>query len=145
MAPSSPCALPGPCAGRPLEAQPAGTAQVIGRDGTRIMAATLTWRMQAEGAGTGWFFTMAFCKHMALDEGYVNDTNELNEYISDLVKDSKVDHEEMPAYSPTHQTDGIWTKDSEHLSNCDQTTHDEIVSLGIDSHGAAVNDRGGRS
>ena len=31
-------------------------AQVIGRDGTGIMAATLTWLMQAEGAGTGGFF-----------------------------------------------------------------------------------------
>jgi hypothetical protein len=38
--------LPGPCAGRLSEAQPAGAAQVIGRDGTRIMAATLTWRLQ---------------------------------------------------------------------------------------------------
>jgi len=61
MASSNPCALPGPCAGRPPEAQPAGAAQVIGRDGTWIMAATLTWRMQAEGAETGGFFTMAFC------------------------------------------------------------------------------------
>ena len=146
MAPRCPCALPGPCAGRLSEAQPAGAAQVIGRDGTRIMAATLTWLMQAEGAGTGGFFAMhpatddriqgvqawpkgydkgdimikapetkiphmfnlhglrgisgrTVDKHMALYEGYVNATNELNEYIFDLVKDGKVDHEEMPAYS----------------------------------------------
>ena len=64
MASSNPCALPGPCAGRPPEAQPAGAAQVIGRDGTRIMAATLTWLMQAEGAGTGGFFAM----HPATDD-----------------------------------------------------------------------------
>jgi Fe-Mn family superoxide dismutase len=37
--------------------------------------------------------------HMALYEGYVNATDELNEHIFDLVKDGKVDHEEMPAYS----------------------------------------------
>ncbi len=64
MAPRCPCALPGPCAGRPSEAQSAGAAQVIGRDGTRIMAATLTWLMQAEGAGTEGFFA----SHAATDD-----------------------------------------------------------------------------
>lgn len=37
--------------------------------------------------------------HMALYKGYVTATNELNEHIFALVKDGKVDHEEMPAYS----------------------------------------------
>jgi Fe-Mn family superoxide dismutase len=37
--------------------------------------------------------------HMALYEGYVKASNELNEHIFALVKDGKVDHEEMPAYS----------------------------------------------
>ena len=37
--------------------------------------------------------------HRALYEGYVNDTNELNDHIFDLIKDGKVDHEEMSAYS----------------------------------------------
>lgn len=37
--------------------------------------------------------------HVALYEGYVAATNALNEHIFDLVKDGKVDHEEMPAYS----------------------------------------------
>jgi predicted Zn-dependent protease len=30
--------------------------QLTGRDGKRIMASTLTWLMQAEGAGGGGFF-----------------------------------------------------------------------------------------
>ena len=38
-------------------------------------------------------------KHMALYEKYANGTNEFNEYIFDLVKDGKVDHEGRPAYS----------------------------------------------
>ena len=37
--------------------------------------------------------------HMTLYTGYVTATNELNEHIFALVKDGKVDHEEMPAYS----------------------------------------------
>jgi Fe-Mn family superoxide dismutase len=37
--------------------------------------------------------------HMGLYKGYVTATNELNEHIFALVKDGKVDHEEMPAYS----------------------------------------------
>jgi hypothetical protein len=187
MASRCPCALPGPCAGRLSEAQLEGAAQFIGRDGTRIMAATLTWLMQAEGAGTGGFFAMhpatddriqgvqawpkgydkgdimikapetkiphmfnlhglrgisgrTVDKHMALYEEYVNATNELNEYIFDLVKGGRVDREGNAGLFPTDQTAGIWKKDPEHLSNCDQTTHDEIVSLDIDSHVAAVND-----
>ena len=34
--------------------------------------------------------------HMTLYTGYVTATNELTEHIFDLVKDGKVDHEEMP-------------------------------------------------
>ncbi len=64
MVPRCPCALPGPCAGRPSEAQPAGAAQVFARDGTRIMAATLTWLMQAERAWAGGFFAT----HPATDD-----------------------------------------------------------------------------
>jgi superoxide dismutase, Fe-Mn family len=37
--------------------------------------------------------------HLALYEGYVKATNELNEHLFHLIKDGKVDHEEMPAYS----------------------------------------------
>ena len=37
--------------------------------------------------------------HMALYEKYANATNELNQHMFDLVKDCKVNHEEMPAYS----------------------------------------------
>lgn len=37
--------------------------------------------------------------HLALYEGYVKATNDLNEHIYALLQDGKVDHEEMPAYS----------------------------------------------
>jgi Fe-Mn family superoxide dismutase len=37
--------------------------------------------------------------HFKLYEGYVKETNNLNQKIADLLKDGKVDHEEMPAYS----------------------------------------------
>ena len=37
--------------------------------------------------------------HIALYKGDVTATNELNKHIFELVKDGKVDHEEMPAYS----------------------------------------------
>src|ERR671921_2184287 len=37
--------------------------------------------------------------HFKLYEGYVKETNNLTEKIWDLVKDGKVDQEEMPAYS----------------------------------------------
>lgn len=37
--------------------------------------------------------------HFKLYEGYVNATNELTERIAEFLKDGKVDHEEMPAYS----------------------------------------------
>jgi Fe-Mn family superoxide dismutase len=36
---------------------------------------------------------------MALYEGYVSATNALNEHLFDFVKDGKVNHEDMPAYS----------------------------------------------
>ena len=64
MAPRCSCALPGPCAGRLSEAQLAGAAQGIGRDGTRIMAATLTWLMRTKEAGTEGFFAT----HPATDD-----------------------------------------------------------------------------
>ena len=38
----------------------------------------------------------------------------------------------------TDRTAGILEKDSAHLSNCDQTTQDGIVSFSIASHGEAV-------
>ncbi|MEO6112695.1 MAG: hypothetical protein ABIQ24_12850 [Nitrospiraceae bacterium] len=47
MATRCPCAVPGPCVGRPADADLAGAARVTGRDGKRIMAATLTWLMPA--------------------------------------------------------------------------------------------------
>jgi superoxide dismutase, Fe-Mn family len=37
--------------------------------------------------------------HFKLYEGYVNETNRLNEKISAILQDGKVDHEETPAYS----------------------------------------------
>lgn len=37
--------------------------------------------------------------HFKLYEGYVKQTNLLNEKISEFLKDGKIDHEEMPAYS----------------------------------------------
>ncbi len=37
--------------------------------------------------------------HFKLYEGYVNATNQLNEQIGEILKDGKVDQEEMPAYS----------------------------------------------
>jgi Fe-Mn family superoxide dismutase len=37
--------------------------------------------------------------HFKLYEGYVKETNRLTEKISDILKDAKVDQEEMPAYS----------------------------------------------
>jgi Fe-Mn family superoxide dismutase len=37
--------------------------------------------------------------HFKLYEGYVKETNRLNERIRDYLKDAKVDQEEMPAYS----------------------------------------------
>jgi Fe-Mn family superoxide dismutase len=37
--------------------------------------------------------------HFKLYEGYVNETNRLTARIQEFLKDGKVDHEEMPAYS----------------------------------------------
>lgn len=37
--------------------------------------------------------------HFKLYEGYVNETNKLNERIADFLKNGKVDQEEMPLYS----------------------------------------------
>jgi len=37
--------------------------------------------------------------HYKLYEGYVKETNRLNEKISELIEGGKVDREEMPAYS----------------------------------------------
>jgi Fe-Mn family superoxide dismutase len=37
--------------------------------------------------------------HFKLYEGYVQETNRLNEKIAEILKDGKVDQEEMPAYS----------------------------------------------
>src|ERR671911_2480424 len=37
--------------------------------------------------------------HFKLYEGYVKETNNLSEKISEFIKDGKVDQEEMPAYS----------------------------------------------
>jgi superoxide dismutase, Fe-Mn family len=37
--------------------------------------------------------------HFKLYEGYVQETNRLNEHIQDFLKDGKVDQEEMPAYA----------------------------------------------
>lgn len=37
--------------------------------------------------------------HFKLYEGYVKQTNLLNEKIAEFLKDGKIDHEEMPAYS----------------------------------------------
>jgi Fe-Mn family superoxide dismutase len=37
--------------------------------------------------------------HFKLYEGYVNETNRLTDRIAEILRDGKVDHEEMPAYS----------------------------------------------
>src|ERR687898_3558359 len=37
--------------------------------------------------------------HFKLYEGYVKETNNLTEKITEFIKDGKVDQEEMPAYS----------------------------------------------
>src|ERR1700716_1993510 len=37
--------------------------------------------------------------HFKLYEGYVKETNRLNERITEFIKDGNVDQEEMPAYS----------------------------------------------
>ena len=37
--------------------------------------------------------------HFKLYEGYVKETNDLTERITEFIKDGKVDQEEMPAYS----------------------------------------------
>ena len=37
--------------------------------------------------------------HFKLYEGYVKETNNLNERIAEFIKDGKVDQEELPAYS----------------------------------------------
>jgi hypothetical protein len=37
--------------------------------------------------------------HMVLWESYVSVTNALNEHLFDRIKDGKLDHEDMPAYS----------------------------------------------
>ena len=37
--------------------------------------------------------------HFTLYEGYVQNTNVLTEKIAEILKDGKIDHEEMPAYS----------------------------------------------
>ena len=37
--------------------------------------------------------------HFKLYEGYVKETNRLNEQIAEIIKDGKVDQDEMPAYS----------------------------------------------
>src|SRR4029077_14863212 len=37
--------------------------------------------------------------HFKLYEGYVEQTNVLNEKIAEVLKDGRIDHEEMPAYS----------------------------------------------
>src|SRR5687768_2074569 len=37
--------------------------------------------------------------HFKLYEGYVKETNNLTEKISEFIRDAKVDQEEMPAYS----------------------------------------------
>src|SRR5262249_35227617 len=45
--------------------------------------------------------------HFKLYEGYVNETNRLNEKISAILEDGKVDHEEMPAYSELNRRLGF--------------------------------------
>ena len=37
--------------------------------------------------------------HLKLYEGYVKATNQLTTQIGELLKDGRIDHEEMPAYS----------------------------------------------
>src|SRR5262247_3585059 len=45
--------------------------------------------------------------HFKLYEGYVKSVNELNEKIADLLKEGKVDHEELPAYSELNRRLGF--------------------------------------
>ena len=41
--------------------------------------------------------------HFKLYEGYVKESNRLNEKIGEILKDGRVDQEEMPAYSELGQ------------------------------------------
>ncbi len=45
--------------------------------------------------------------HFKLYEGYVKQTNLLNEKIAEFIKDGKIDHEEMPAYSEINRRLGF--------------------------------------
>ena len=45
--------------------------------------------------------------HFKLYEGYVKSVNELNEKIADILKEGKVDHEELPAYSELNRRLGF--------------------------------------
>lgn len=45
--------------------------------------------------------------HFKLYEGYVNETNHLNEKINEVIRDGKVDQEEMPAYSELNRRLGF--------------------------------------
>src|SRR5437879_13298207 len=45
--------------------------------------------------------------HFKLYEGYVKSVNELNERITDVLKDGKVDQEEFPAYSELNRRLGF--------------------------------------
>lgn len=45
--------------------------------------------------------------HFKLYEGYVKQTNLLNDKIAEFIKDGKIDHEEMPAYSEINRRLGF--------------------------------------
>jgi Fe-Mn family superoxide dismutase len=46
-------------------------------------------------------------QHFKLYEGYVKQTNVLNEQINDMLKDGRIDQEEMPAYSELNRRLGF--------------------------------------
>ena len=45
--------------------------------------------------------------HFKLYEGYVNETNKLNEKINEFLADGTVDREELPALLGTNTPDGL--------------------------------------
>ena len=45
--------------------------------------------------------------HFKLYEGYVNETNKLNEKINEFLADGTVDQEELPALLGTNTPDGL--------------------------------------
>jgi len=64
-----------------------------------VHAKTLYEAMKFDLSGLNGISDKTLEMHFKLYEGYVKETNKLTEMISGILKDGKVDQEEMPAYS----------------------------------------------